>query len=771
MIDKILTIEKFGVFNDFNWNRDNQLQAFKEKNIIYGWNYSGKTTLSRLFCSLRDKSIHVDYPEAKFKLKLSNGDDFDSLQIVDFDVPVLVFNKEYVDAKLTWDSKSKFGEPIAFDVGENTTIRSEIEILEVKIEKAKEKQKLSESNVSSFNEFETWRFRDESKSIRLLISNNTIPFDKGHFKSILNSITPENINSFVISVDREIEDLKVLSNSTNDFQSFTEFDITLKGKQLEKEVIALLKEEPPQDDVIDILDKNKDLYDWVNKGLDFKENSSTCSFCDNQITPGRITQLKNYFSNASKYLREKIRILRDNINNEIAHIDSIEIPRSKNDFTEKVRDDVYQKIDSYRNLKVNYISELKHFLNELSRKEDGNIFNNLTFAETDYNLNELEVWFSDINKLIKNHNSFIQNFETERDSARNQLKNHLVANYLKKEKYFSKKEQYERALKWQSVYRRYVSKKEGEKQIKVDSLKTITKGKDELNKFIQKFLNRDDIGIDVTSEDKFILLRKSKPARNLSEGEKTAIAFSYFLVQFESLGIDKMQKTIVFIDDPISSLDTNHISQVYSLINSYFFRKNVLTDNPNKVINCFKQLFISTHNFEFFSFLRDSSQLNKRKRIANPVSGKKEDIPNLGFYQVQKLDTDNSVLKNLDKALKRYKSEYIYLFSIIYTYKLGVDKGGDTHDILIPNALRRFLEIYTLMKIPSEPDSVENRIQQLVDDINNYKTLNHFSHFTTFEKATRHDELIMALPAACNELFSLLELDPKHLASLKKAIR
>jgi len=57
----------------------------------------------------------------------------------------------------------------------------------------------------------------------------------------------------------------------------------------------------------------------------------------------------------------------------------------------------------------------------------------------------------------------------------------------------------------------------------------------------------------VTAEDKFILLRKSIPARNLSEGEKTAIAFSYFLVELESLGIQEMQKTIVFIDDPISS--------------------------------------------------------------------------------------------------------------------------------------------------------------------------------------------------------------------------
>ena len=231
-----------------------------------------------------------------------------------------------------------------------------------------------------------------------------------------------------------------------------------------------------------------------------------------------------------------------------------------------------------------------------------------------------------------------------------------------------------------------------------------------------------------------------------------------------------MCKTIVFIDDPISSLDTNHIAQVYSLINSFFFRSNIDPAKPNKVINCFKQFFISTHNFEFFSFLRDSHHLKKKKRIADPISGEKKDVSSCSFYQVQKLNSEKSIIKVLPKSLRRFKSEYIYLFSLIYNYNIEIDNGGEVYDILIPNALRRFLEIYTLMKIPNEPDSVENRISQLVDDVNEFKTLNHFSHFTTFEKATKHDELMMVLPKACKELIKLLEIDYKHFVSLKKAI-
>lgn len=770
MIERILSIEKFGVFNDFNWNRDSKLQDFKEKNIIYGWNYSGKTTLSRIFCSLRDKSIHIDYPEAKFKLKIKNSKDFDSEDINTFDQTVFIFNKEYVDSKLTWDSRTELGDPIAFDVGENTTIRIEIEKLNEKIEFAKSRKTATQPHIDPYYEYENWRFREESKSIRLIISNNTIPFDKGHFKVTLGSITKDNLDSLIIAEIKAIEDLKILSNSTNNFQPFDEFEIKLKLLDFKTSVYDLLLEEPAKDIVIDIFEKNKDLYSWVKDGLQFKENSDTCSFCGNVVTNDRITALNNYFSNASKDLRDRISAQRDLINKEITTINSIEIPKSKNDFTEKVRETIDLKIKLYNSIKTRYLLELNHLLSELSRKEDGNIFNKISLIETEYDLKEIEDWFLEVNLVIKSHNTLISNFETERDTAREKLKKHLIADFLKNENYFDKKEKSQKSENWQKLYTHFINIKESLKQEKLDSLKTITKGKEELNKFIQKFLNRNDIEIDVTKDDKFILLRKKRPARNLSEGEKTAIAFSYFLVELESLGVQEMQKTIVFIDDPISSLDTNHISQVYSLINSYFFRKNIDIDNPEKVINCFKQLFISTHNFEFFSFLRDSTQLNKKKKITNPTTGKTEEIPNFGFYQVQKIDTDNSVLRDLDQALKRYKSEYIYLFSLIYNYKLAIENGGDVYDILVPNALRRFLEIYTLMKIPNEPDSVENRIVQLVDNVNNFKTLNHFSHFTTFEKATRHDELIMILPTACNELISLLELDVKHYESLKKAI-
>ena len=53
------------------------------------------------------------------------------------------------------------------------------------------------------------------------------------------------------------------------------------------------------------------------------------------------------------------------------------------------------------------------------------------------------------------------------------------------------------------------------------------------------------------------------------------------------------KKPIIWIDDPISSLDSNHIFFMYSLISE----KIALNKN-------FEQLFISTHNLDFLKYLK-----------------------------------------------------------------------------------------------------------------------------------------------------------------------
>ena len=66
---------------------------------------------------------------------------------------------------------------------------------------------------------------------------------------------------------------------------------------------------------------------------------------------------------------------------------------------------------------------------------------------------------------------------------------------------------------------------------------------------------------------------------------------------------------IIYIDDPVSSLDTNHIFFVFSLIESVLTIPNKESNHTN---SCkYRQLFISTHNLDFLKYLKRVTKPNK----------------------------------------------------------------------------------------------------------------------------------------------------------------
>ena len=64
-IKSIAKIDNFGIFQNFDWNthlssnlaQQNQTYDFKDINIFYGRNYSGKTSLSKIIRALETKTL------------------------------------------------------------------------------------------------------------------------------------------------------------------------------------------------------------------------------------------------------------------------------------------------------------------------------------------------------------------------------------------------------------------------------------------------------------------------------------------------------------------------------------------------------------------------------------------------------------------------------------------------------------------------------------------------------------------------------------------
>jgi len=323
---------------------------------------------------------------------------------------------------------------------------------------------------------------------------------------------------------------------------------------------------------------------------------------------------------------------------------------------------------------------------------------------------------------------------------------HYVAEYLKTEDYTNKEKEKDYANQTIQKINSKINSIVPLIKTYTEQLSSTAKGQGELNDILEILLHRDDIKIEIKDE-KFRLERLGHPAEHLSEGEKSAIAFAYFLTELKALKDDdppKLPKTIIFLDDPISSLDSNHIFQVRSLLKDFFKTED------------FAQLFISTHNFEFFSIMYDSGIFGKIR------SETREDKRPLYFIKRHK--SGNATIEKMPKSFSNYKSEYVGLFHILKDFNESADKDSFAYLLLLPNALRRFVELYTLTKYPANNDSsVDHRVDLIFKSNDkphhNIKLLNWFSHQNQIEKLQQHDEKLIQIKDAIHDLIEYLKIE------------
>jgi len=215
------------------------------------------------------------------------------------------------------------------------------------------------------------------------------------------------------------------------------------------------------------------------------------------------------------------------------------------------------------------------------------------------------------------------------------------------------------------------------------------------------------------------------------------------------------KETIVYIDDPISSLDANHIFQVTAAIRALFFKQQ--DKNAPWQTTC-KQLFISTHNFEFFNLLRE----------IKPVASNK----GARLYLIRRIAEKSSTLEDMPASLARYQSEYHFLFEVIHRFHEAPDKTVHEVLMLLPNAMRRFIELYTYSRLPGPKDSehVDERAEVLfgVERAKRIiKIFHYFSHGNTLDRLAGNNELIFDLEHAVKDLIdAITEKDKPHMDAL-----
>lgn len=749
MITKINKLQDFGIFKAFNWGTT--LNPFQKNNLLYGWNYSGKTTLSKLFMNLEAKN-KIYFPDAEYSISSKVGEQpeisFTNNQLSGVPFSLKVFNSCYIREIFAWDNTEINDiEPIKFYLGkEASEIQPKIkELKEIKLKKLETSLQEQTVLLNEFNDYakENGKFAKKATEIREKLNNRVkqSDFNKKHFVEILNLIKSDP-NHYLIA-EENIDKIRSQAISEKIYEELTPIRQPNEIlNSLTKKVKSILEETAPKNIPFPELDEDKKLFEWVQEGLELHTDSKVCKFCENTISLTRIDNLNQYYSNKLQEIQNTIRTAKYEIEAERKKFNILFVHESK--LAAHLRNEYTDQIDTFKQLLEEYYTNLARLESDLTAKESSMF---MRVSASEITVLSFKSIMDKINYILNKHNKFVEEFEENKNLALESILSHYVGQYIIEESYSEKES---KNLDTQTKKSKIEDEK-ADTQQEIERLearlKNTVQGKEEINKYLEIFLNRKDIKIDIV-EGKFQLKRNDFPASDLSEGEKTAISFAYFLTELKSLQAEnKLKNTIVLIDDPISSLDSNHIFQVRSLINLFF-----------KIKDDYCQLFILTHNFEFFSMMLDSNLFkNKNKKYDKPERGP--------FYFILRQSEEQSIIDNLPVPLRAYKSEYAQLFHILKGYADSEVKESFEYKLLLPNTLRRFLELYTLIRYPKGYSEIDDRLTAIFSDSDKVyhltKLYHWFSHENQFERATQFDSKIFNIDEAIKEVLKFIEENDK----------
>lgn len=172
-IKKIDSIKNMAVFQDYRWassvrDAGNNIAEFKKINILYGRNYSGKTTLSRIFRALETGSISDKYNSPEFQLSFDGGSNVTQNSLNSHGQVVRVFNEDFVkdnlrfiaDDEQTINSFAILGE-------DNTKLEEEVEKHEAELGNEEDKSGLLGELLGAEDEFKEARRAHDVRSSEL----------------------------------------------------------------------------------------------------------------------------------------------------------------------------------------------------------------------------------------------------------------------------------------------------------------------------------------------------------------------------------------------------------------------------------------------------------------------------------------------------------------------------------------------------------------------------------------------------------------------------
>ncbi|HEG3990268.1 TPA: AAA family ATPase [Campylobacter coli] len=731
---KILKFDEinFGSYENFKW--DNGLEEFKTINIFYGRNYSGKTTLSRIARSFELKKKNEDFLEGKFKIRLENNKFLTQDDVADSSLDIRVYNSDFVKENLNYlyDKKGNIKGFKSIGVEQKDikeSIEKRKEILKTRNEKLKDIQanrenisKTQQAKIKTLNE----KLIDKAKLVKSepnLIKQGS-NYDKRNLENDLIEIK-DNINAYILNNEEQNQLIKILEDkekqniifkntfNKDNFQGIFTYSL----KILEKEVI--IKE-----------NLTSELRKWLEEGLEFhKEHSFTqqCKFCNNPLTLERIAWIENNIKDDSgekEQIEKELKDLLDNFESYKLESKKLLLGIEYENFYSNYKD-IFIGLKEQLGVSIaNYNEELLKIEKKLTKKKK-DVFTPMKLENINDFSDEILQILNKIENLCKENNEYAKNLLSKQDEARKKLRLNEVAKFAKDSDCFAKQDEIKNLGQKLSNMQSTIETEKNEinnynleiekYKEKLSNLETSTSN---INKYLKSYFGHNMLELKAKKDDKgqlngeFEILRNGKQAKNLSEGECSLVAFCYFVASLEDANT-KDKNPIIWIDDPISSLDNNHIFFIFSLIEAKIAKK--IKDNK------YSQLFISTHNLDFLKYLKSLTGYDKNDKKSF-------------MYLIEK--TNNSDIKILPDYIRKYVTEFNYLFEQIFKNYNNTNITIDSYYSLANN-IRKFLDTYMYFKYPNN-DSLMTKYYIFFGEENAIlinRVINEFSHLENIERA------------------------------------
>ncbi len=729
-----INIKKIKSFKAFCGLDAIEMGEFKDYNVIFGSNGCGKTSLTRAFELLISKNKHIEKyrtistaespsiefecKDGSYKIEPNNNIGVPSFKVEIYNSDFLhnnaPFNSEFGFKKLDDGviilEGSVLGEETK-EINQLKNCREKVEKRQKKIKDENSTETLSAEQESKIKEYdeEIEKIRKEVTSkIKITLDdikiNNICEVSKDDFKVQEDALT--NLEKDFDELDKamkKFDDLKEMElpkdyqTIKDKLESLFSFDIDKEAGQVSEEIKEHI---------------SKVGREFIEKGIELQKEmpNNKCPFCAQEITNNIIQDYTNYFNKSIEQFKQDSLEVSGTLKKILEQWNIKEILQSFERFEPFMKKDFSTNKESLKNA----LEQIKVLLEKLQKEvgKKGGVKNEKEFQGIDKKLSEN---YEKLQKCV-NETRNILNQKKEQKEKLEKLKTDLKEARIKKAKHDS--------YDWQK------SKREAERKLSVLNcrherlnrlLEKIDKKLKELydqkrpdTKIINNYLKALNLPKYSLDKDYRIVLNSdalenSEAKIILSDGEKTTLAFAYFLARLKLFyKKEDLKKLVVVIDDPISSLDEQRIYNTTCLvakINQELAREK-LSNKEDKA-----QVFVLTHNHTFMA------------RLINMV-GK-----HARYFQLERHQGQLKIVCK-DEVKGYFDTFYLLLFKEVYAFAKKEKVQDDFNEAInygnkIRILLESFLKINFIDSFLGEKSAFgEDKIKKLIETADGEVKLN-----------------------------------------------